>query len=109
MITFRDAPPEHSTVPFDMEPEILPEGSSVPVNKTSKINIPTFIKIVLIVSACFSCQTEPPSVAATVGADAELRARLRADGCLDHARQDQEADAGLQREHARVAPTDDPV
>jgi len=30
----RDAPPEHSTVPFDMEPEILPEGSSVPVNKT---------------------------------------------------------------------------
>jgi len=30
----RDAPPEHSTVPFDMEPEILPEGSPVPVNET---------------------------------------------------------------------------
>ena len=32
----RDAPLEHSTVPFDMEPEILPEGSSVPVNKTGQ-------------------------------------------------------------------------
>jgi len=30
----RDAPQEYSTVPFDMEPEILPEGSSVPLNKT---------------------------------------------------------------------------
>jgi len=30
----RDAPQEFSTVPFDMEPEILPEGSSVPLNKT---------------------------------------------------------------------------
>ena len=32
----RDAPQEYSTVPFDMEPEILPEGSSVPVNQTSE-------------------------------------------------------------------------
>ena len=32
----RDAPLEHSTVPFDMEPEILPEGSSVPINKTGQ-------------------------------------------------------------------------
>ena len=34
-LMIRDAPPEHSTVPFDMEPEILPEGSPVPVNETS--------------------------------------------------------------------------
>ena len=27
----RDAPDEYSTVPFDMEPEILPEGSPVPL------------------------------------------------------------------------------
>jgi large subunit ribosomal protein L19 len=30
----RDAPPEYSTVPFNMEPEILPEGSPVPLYKT---------------------------------------------------------------------------
>jgi len=30
----RDAPLEYSTVPFDMDVEILPEGSSVPLNKT---------------------------------------------------------------------------
>jgi len=30
----RDAPQDYSTVPFDMEAEILPEESSVPVNKT---------------------------------------------------------------------------
>lgn len=30
----RDAPKEHSTIPFDLEPEILPEGSSVPLNET---------------------------------------------------------------------------
>jgi len=30
----RDAPQEYSTIPFDMEPEILPEGSAVPVNNT---------------------------------------------------------------------------
>jgi len=30
----RDAPQKYSTVPFDMEAEILPEESSVPVNKT---------------------------------------------------------------------------
>ena len=34
----RDAPPEYSTVPFDMEPEILPEGSPVPVNKTGELD-----------------------------------------------------------------------
>merc|ERR1712013_672108 len=28
----RDAPLQYSTVPFDMEPEILPEGSPVPLN-----------------------------------------------------------------------------
>ena len=33
----RDAPQEYSTVPFDMEPEILPEGSPVPVNKTGEL------------------------------------------------------------------------
>lgn len=30
----RDAPPEYSIVPFNMEPEILPEGTSVPLYKT---------------------------------------------------------------------------
>jgi len=30
----RDAPPEYSTVPFDLEPEILPEDSPVPLNNT---------------------------------------------------------------------------
>jgi len=30
----RDAPPEFSIVPFDMEPQILPEGSSVPIFNT---------------------------------------------------------------------------
>lgn len=28
----RDAPEEYSTVPLDMEPEYLPEGSPVPLN-----------------------------------------------------------------------------
>ena len=32
----RDAPHEYSMVSFDMEPEIVPEGSPVPINKTSK-------------------------------------------------------------------------
>jgi len=30
----RDAPQEFSTVPFEMEPEIIPEGSPVPLNQT---------------------------------------------------------------------------
>ena len=29
----RDAPPEYSTFPVDMEPELLPEGEPVPLNK----------------------------------------------------------------------------
>lgn len=29
----RDALPEYSTFPFDMEPEYLPEGAPVPVNE----------------------------------------------------------------------------
>lgn len=29
----RDAPAEYSTFPFDMEPEYLPEGEPVPINK----------------------------------------------------------------------------
>lgn len=29
----RDAPPEHSTVPLDMEPELLAEGQNVPLNE----------------------------------------------------------------------------
>ena len=32
----RDAPAEYSTVKFDLEPEILPEGSPVPVNSTGR-------------------------------------------------------------------------
>jgi large subunit ribosomal protein L19 len=34
----RDAPPEHSTFPFDMEPILLPPGSTVPVN-TIKVKL----------------------------------------------------------------------
>lgn len=35
----RDAPQEYSTVPFDMEPQILPEGSPVPIsNKIIQLN-----------------------------------------------------------------------
>ena len=47
----RDAPPEYSTVPFDMEPEILPEGSPVPVNKTGelvKFFIASFINCIIL-------------------------------------------------------------
>lgn len=33
----RDAPQEYSTVPFDMEPLVLPPGVSVPVN-TMKVS-----------------------------------------------------------------------
>jgi len=41
----RDAPPEFSTVSFDMEPEILPEGSSVPLNQTVvTLNRPPWLK-----------------------------------------------------------------
>ena len=32
----RDAPPEYSTVPFNLEPEILPDGAPVPVNNIGK-------------------------------------------------------------------------
>lgn len=32
LLYLRDALPEYSTFPFDMEPEILPEGASVPIN-----------------------------------------------------------------------------
>ena len=32
LLYLRDAPKEHSTFPEDMEPEILPEGTPVPVN-----------------------------------------------------------------------------
>nr|CAG4641257.1 EOG090X0F2L [Eulimnadia texana] len=32
LLYLRDALPEYSTFPFDMEPEVLPEGSAVPVN-----------------------------------------------------------------------------
>ena len=39
----RDAPHEYSTVPFDMEPEIVPEGSPVPINKTSKFLVLLFL------------------------------------------------------------------
>ena len=48
-------------------------------------------------------------MAETLGTDAELRARVRADGGLDHPGQDPETDAGLQREHGGVAPADHPV
>ena len=33
---YRDCPPEHSTFPFDMESEILPSGSPVPLNDTGR-------------------------------------------------------------------------
>lgn len=40
LLYLRDALPEYSTFPLDMEPEILPEGTPVPVNtvKASKLN-----------------------------------------------------------------------
>lgn len=34
LLYLRDAPHKYSTVPFDMEPEILPEGSAVPIHQT---------------------------------------------------------------------------
>lgn len=38
ILYMRDALPEYYTYPLDMEPEILPEGSSVPVN-TIKVGL----------------------------------------------------------------------
>jgi len=38
LLYLRDAPAEHSTVPFDMEPVILPPGASVPLN-TIKVKL----------------------------------------------------------------------
>lgn len=32
LLYLRDALPEYSTFPFDMDPEILPEGTPVPIN-----------------------------------------------------------------------------
>lgn len=40
LLYLRDALPEYSTFPVDMEPEILPEGSPVPVNTTKVIMKP---------------------------------------------------------------------
>lgn len=34
LLYLRDALPEYSTFPFDMEPEFLPDGAPVPVNMT---------------------------------------------------------------------------
>jgi len=42
----RDCPAEYSTIPFDMEPVMLPKGSDVPLNtvKVSKIYKETCLK-----------------------------------------------------------------
>lgn len=32
LLYLRDAYPEYSTIPLDMEPEYLPEGTPVPIN-----------------------------------------------------------------------------
>lgn len=41
----RDAPPEHSTFPFDMEPEYLQEGTQVPINDVKiKLNSPPWLE-----------------------------------------------------------------
>lgn len=41
LLYLRDAEPQYSTFPFDMEPEYLPEGTPVPVNpiKVHDINV----------------------------------------------------------------------
>jgi large subunit ribosomal protein L19 len=38
LLYLRDVPPEHSTVPFDMEPVTLPPGATVPLN-TIKVKL----------------------------------------------------------------------
>lgn len=43
LLYLRDALPEYSTFPLDMEPEILPEGAPVPVNPI-KVSNSTIIK-----------------------------------------------------------------
>ena len=78
-LMIRDAPPEHSTVPFDMEPEILPEGSPVPVNETSIKQLFIFLSFHQCLSLMFSCETESPTLVALLGADAGLHPWIRAD------------------------------
>ena len=79
----RDAPQEYSTVPFDMEPEILPEESSVPLNKTSNDDqFETGLTDCLTVY--FSCEAEPSALAPPLGADAGLHPGLPAHRGLDH-------------------------
>lgn len=43
LLYLRDALPEYSTFPLDMEPEILPDGAPVPVNPI-KVSNSTIIK-----------------------------------------------------------------
>jgi hypothetical protein len=43
LLYLRDALPEYSTFPLDMEPEFLPEGAPVPVNPI-KVSNSTIIK-----------------------------------------------------------------
>jgi large subunit ribosomal protein L19 len=43
LLYLRDALPEYSTFPLDMEPEYLPEGTPVPVNPI-KVSNETLIK-----------------------------------------------------------------
>jgi len=38
LLYLRDALPEYSTFPLDMEPEYLPEGAPVPVNRIKVSN-----------------------------------------------------------------------
>ena len=71
----RDAPQEYSTVPFDMEPEILPEGAPVPVNNTGE---PTEC-LDRDLSLISSCEIESPALAAPLGADGELCSWLYTD------------------------------
>ena len=60
-----------------MEPEILPEGSSVPVNQTSEWFNKYFLTLLYIFGSS-SRQAEASPLAATLGADAELCSWVRA-------------------------------
>ena len=91
-LNFRDAPPEYSTVPFDLEPEILPEDSPVPLNNTGALDGISLQKFILLCSG----EAEPPPLVQAVAGNAELHPRLRADKRLDHAGQSPETDEGFQ-------------
>ena len=52
-----------STVPFDMEPEILPEGAPVPLNNIGEESIKEYH----ITKVIHSCPSEPQTLVAKMG------------------------------------------